>query len=244
MIIDNIFGVGIILFYFSGFGYLNSEIKFFFNLPEKKTAEDYFKKYIYLSQVLQSICISAKSEYYRREMSNPNAYTMGALYWQLNDIWAGVTWASVDYYGRWKLLHYGVKRFFSTVLVSPYDDGNNNMIVYVVSDRIEKSKSNLTIETWDWSGKILNTKSVLIDNPIHNSTEVFKQSFDDLLLGKSKSDVFVTFTLIDINTKEELSNNWFYPNQNYGGFKSIKLNKPTITISNVLKDGNYIFFYI
>ena len=38
---------------------------------------------------------------------------MGAIYWQLNDCWPVVSWASIDYFGRWKALHYYAKRFFS-----------------------------------------------------------------------------------------------------------------------------------
>ena len=48
---------------------------------------------------------------------------MGTLYWQLNDIWPGTSWASIDYYGRYKALQYVAKRFFAPVLISCEEQG-------------------------------------------------------------------------------------------------------------------------
>ena len=43
---------------------------------------------------------------------------MGTLYWQINDNWPVASWASIDYYGRWKALHYMAKKFYAPVAVS------------------------------------------------------------------------------------------------------------------------------
>lgn len=43
---------------------------------------------------------------------------MGAVYWQLNDCWPVISWSSIDYWGRWKALHYYAKRFFAPVMIS------------------------------------------------------------------------------------------------------------------------------
>ena len=48
---------------------------------------------------------------------------MGTLVWQLNDCWPVTSWASIDYYGRWKALHYYEKRFFAPVLISCAEEG-------------------------------------------------------------------------------------------------------------------------
>jgi beta-mannosidase len=48
---------------------------------------------------------------------------MGTLYWQLNDIWPVASWASIDYYGRWKALHYVAKRFFEPIMISCEETG-------------------------------------------------------------------------------------------------------------------------
>ena len=45
-------------------------------------------------------------------------HSTGSLYWQLNDNWPVISWSSIDYFGRWKALHYMSKHFFNPVLVS------------------------------------------------------------------------------------------------------------------------------
>lgn len=69
---------------------------------------------VYASQVLQAEAIRNAAEHFRRYRGR----CMGAIYWQLNDIWPGISWFSIDYYGRWKALHYYAKRFFAPVLLS------------------------------------------------------------------------------------------------------------------------------
>lgn len=73
-----------------------------------------FEHLIYVSQVLQGMAIKHGVEHWRRNRGR----CMGALYWQLNDNWPVASWASIDYYGRWKALHYMAKRFYADVLGS------------------------------------------------------------------------------------------------------------------------------
>jgi beta-mannosidase len=73
-----------------------------------------FEKLVYASQLLQALAIQYGVEHWRRNRGR----CMGAIYWQLNDIWPGASWSSIDYYGRWKALQYFAKRFFVPVLLS------------------------------------------------------------------------------------------------------------------------------
>ena len=71
---------------------------------------------VYASQLLQADAIRYGVEHLRRNRADMRC--MGAIYWQLNDIWPVASWSSIDYFGRWKALHYSAKRFFAPVLLS------------------------------------------------------------------------------------------------------------------------------
>lgn len=43
---------------------------------------------------------------------------MGLFYWQLNDVWLGVLWLSIDYYGCWKVLNFYVWCFYVLFVIS------------------------------------------------------------------------------------------------------------------------------
>lgn len=73
-----------------------------------------FPSLVYLTQLLQAEAVRTGVEFWRRSMD----CTSGALYWQLNDCWPVASWASLDYYGRWKALHYAARRFFAPVLLT------------------------------------------------------------------------------------------------------------------------------
>ena len=60
---------------------------------------------------------------------------MGALYWQLNDIWPVASWASIDYYGRYKALQYFAKRFFAPVMISCREVGIQDSRSYITTER-------------------------------------------------------------------------------------------------------------
>ena len=79
-----------------------------FRYPER------FDDLLYLTQVLQGMAMRFGVDHFRRNRGR----CMGALYWQLNDNWPVASWASLDYYGRWKALHYMAKRFYDPLAIS------------------------------------------------------------------------------------------------------------------------------
>ena len=79
-----------------------------------------FKTLVYTSQILQADAIKYGVEYFRRI----RGCCMGAIYWQLNDCWPVASWSSVDYYGRYKALHYAARKFFAPVACALFHEDN------------------------------------------------------------------------------------------------------------------------
>eukprot|EP00884_Botryococcus_braunii_P002498 jgi/Botrbrau1/12249/Bobra.0361s0012.2 len=114
------------------------------------TQEKLFRSFIYLMQVYQASAYETASTYWRRIKREPDAMTMGILYWQLNDIWPGFSWSSLDYDLNWKLLHYTTKRYFAPFIVS---GAKNDSVVtaYVTSDLLKPIAGMFTLEVIDWA---------------------------------------------------------------------------------------------
>ena len=111
-----------------------------------------FPSLVYLSLILQAEGIRYGVEHWRRNRDRVS----GTLIWQLNDCWPVASWASLDYFGRWKALHYAAKRFYAPLLLSVADDGKV-MKVHVTSDLVKPVdvQAHWRLETLD--GKCLNS---------------------------------------------------------------------------------------
>ncbi|MCM1266847.1 MAG: hypothetical protein NC302_03000, partial [Bacteroidales bacterium] len=96
-----------------------------------------FETLLYASQLLQADAIRYGIEHFRRNRGR----CMGAVVWQLNDIWPVASWASIDYYGRWKALHYAEKRAFAPLMISCEEVGELSERPFCVAqpEPIEKS---------------------------------------------------------------------------------------------------------
>lgn len=83
---------------------------------------------VYASQLNQASAIKYGVEHFRR----CRGYTMGSIYWQLNDCWPVASWSSVDYFGRYKALHYFAKKFYQPVAIGLFNE--NGQITINVSN--------------------------------------------------------------------------------------------------------------
>jgi len=111
-----------------------------------------FEMTLWLSQVLQGMAMKYAVENWRRHMPR----TMGTLYWQLNDCWPVASWSSIDYFGRWKALHYLAKAFYAPLLVSGVEDTEAGTVeLHVTSDLREPKAGMLAWSLTDLAGKPL-----------------------------------------------------------------------------------------
>ncbi|MHA1701504.1 MAG: beta-mannosidase [Promethearchaeota archaeon] len=116
-----------------------------------------FENQVILSQITQAEAIQYGVEHWRRNRND--FHCMGALFWQLNDCWPVASWSSLDYYGRWKALHYFAKRFYQNVFASIKEDKNS--VEFWVTNDLKKRKSVL----FEW--KMFNSESNKICVDMH-----------------------------------------------------------------------------
>ncbi len=158
-------------------------------LREYREPKD-FESFIYVSHVLQAEAIKVGAEHLRRQRPR----TMGSLYWQLNDCWPVASWASIDYYGRWKALHYYARRFYDEVLVSPFEE-DGKISTYVVSDKTQPMQGELRIRVLDFNGKQLFENKQNITIPELSSKIYSTIARTDLLKGTDAQHAFAVFDL-------------------------------------------------
>lgn len=178
-----------------------------------------FGTLLFASQLLQAEAIRYGVEHFRRNRGR----CMGALYWQLNDIWPVASWASIDYYGRYKALQYVAKRFFAPVMISCAEKGERTTRpdvniqpqradytteaqLAVANETLEEVSGRVVWELRCADGKIIREgsadvtvpalSSVWLDNIDFNKTDVNNtyMSFALLVEGKEISSGTVLFT--------------------------------------------------
>lgn len=160
-------------------------------LNEYKKPRD-FRAFLYMNHVLQGDAIKTAIESHRRQMP----YNMGTLFWQHNDCWPVASWASRDYYGRWKAQHYYVRKAYDDILISSVVEGDD-LKVYAVSDRLENTSGRLQLQVCQFDGTVVHHwgKSVGISG--NDSRVCFSAPLAKLLEGADRGTVYVRVDYTD-----------------------------------------------
>ncbi len=167
-----------------------------FSIPQK------FEHQVILSQITQAEAIEYGVAHWRQNR-NEN-HCMGALYWQLNDCWPVASWSSVDYFGRWKALHYFAKRFYQPLFASIREE--NDKIEFWVSNDLKEPHEMML----EW--KILNSEGIMLMNGEKNfrispCISLKIDSADVRLINKDKTQKqnnIIFFKLKDKNKQEKI----------------------------------------
>ena len=178
---------------------MQSQIIKHFSLPVRCSSDTNdqrsFDMYLYLVGIQQSRCYETAMNRWRqlRGMDNDaKKYTMGILYWQMNDIWQGPSWASIEYGGRWKPLQYAVKRVFDMISLSisylkttDLKGKSSGLIeVFVVNDILDLfASAEIVIELKSWK----------ITSNIKSETSLFFK--DTVIIAPERSNLVTSFVL-------------------------------------------------
>ena len=161
---------------------------------------------VYASQLLQAQAMQYGVEHWRRN----RGHCMGAVVWQLNDCWPVASWASIDYYGRWKALHYYEKRFFAPVLISCHEEGilsqdtNVNAEPFNLKKTARLNVSNETMKPFRGTAKwalrrpdasVIEEGAFDVDCPALSAVWMPEQDFG----GYGTYDCYYSYELVDEN---------------------------------------------
>ncbi|PSD30559.1 beta-mannosidase, partial [Stenotrophomonas maltophilia] len=149
-----------------------------------------FEDFVYLSQVMQADGIALAALHHRA--SRP--YTMGSLYWQLNDVWPGASWSSVDYFGRWKALHFAARRFFAPVTVAALRDEGSTRVRLINDGAALDARWRLRV--MDVEGKVLRRREETVTLAAAGVTPMGDFSDAELLAGADPMRTVAVFELL------------------------------------------------
>ncbi len=205
----------------SGNGLIIAQMTDTFRMPRD------FQSLVYLSMLLQAEGIRFGVEHWRRNKHRVS----GTLYWQLNDCWPVASWASLDFFGRWKALHYAARRFYAPIMLSILDEGKR-MQVHVTSDAGELFQGSIHWSLVTIAGKVLKSGHETVKVQPYASIPICSLEFD--LAGEQLRDTVFVAELFQGKQRMGLKIAPFVPN------KHLQLVDPGLDVSLGLEDGSLV----
>ena len=158
-----------------------------FRLPAK------FEDTVYLSQIVQSECVRDATEHWRRNRGRCN----GSMYWQLNDCWPVLSWASIDYYGGYKALQY-TARHFNAPLTASACETKNSVELHVINDKAVPFKGRIEYALSRFDGKRLSGGKAAADCAAASARKVCAPGIKGAL-ARCNHNCVLQYSLIDEN---------------------------------------------
>jgi beta-mannosidase len=208
----------------SGNGLMFGQMTDTFRMPKD------FPSLVYLSLLLQAEGIRYGVEHYRRNTGR----VAGTLYWQLNDTWPVASWSSLDFFGRWKALHYAARRFYAPVMLSLEDKGTQ-VGIHVTSDLRIAWKGSVRWSLETISGRVLENGEEAANAAPLASTPIRTLDFGDRLSDAEKRTTVLIAELWQEGRPVARNLATFVPN------KHLELAEPRLTVG-VDRSGDTLRF--
>jgi beta-mannosidase len=120
---------------------------------------------------------------------------MGSLYWQLNDVWPGASWSSVDWFGRWKALQFHARRFYAPVAVAALRSPEGKTTVSLLNDRTHAVRGELRLRVMSLDGKVLRDERKPVELAPLSASTAAGYLDADLLGGADPASTVAVFEL-------------------------------------------------
>lgn len=146
----------------------------------------------YLSQLNQAEAMHIAIQSHRKDAR----YCMGSLYWQLNDVWDGASWSTIEHKGKWKAAHYRLKALYAKniLIVETINDATT---VYLQSDNTDGQSGKLKIDILDFKGRSLGSYWSEAETRYLVASRVFQMPVKAMLKNKDKASFFLKVQLLN-----------------------------------------------
>ena len=152
-----------------------------------------FERLIYCSQLVQADCIRSNVEHMRRARGR----CMGSAYWQVNDSNPVISWSSIDYFGRWKGLHYAARRFYAPLLLSCDDTDPLRPVLYVTNDTRRDEALTVVCRLRDHTSRVLRQYNASIEARALTAAPVLTLDLaDDLADRQDRRTRYIEYALL------------------------------------------------
>lgn len=179
-----------------------------------------FESLLYVSQVLQAVAIKSGVEHWRRNRGR----CMGTIYWQLNDNWPVASWSSIDYFGRYKALHYMAMNFYeqeagSTLLQE------NTVEAHIQNENLTAGKCKVTMNLRTLDFTIMDSISTKLELEPLSAKKVMEKDYSEFFLKNPKENLFLETCFEYENGRIQKETEVFVP------YKHLNLSRPEIALA-------------
>lgn len=190
-----------------------------------------FDSLLYASQLIQAEGLRYGVEHWRRNRGR----CMGAVYWQLNDCWPVASWASIDYFGRWKALQYAAKRFFAPVLISACEEGTK-VSLHVSNETVKSLSGKLVWKLLNNVSSVMEMAEIDVELSELSSKEIITLDFSKTLDTKEKQrDSYLEYSFISQGETLSSGTVLFVKSKHFEFFN------PEISITSFEEKDKFIF---
>ncbi len=188
---------------------------------------------LYISQVFQAETIKIAVEHFRSNRDR----CKGSTYWQVNDNYPVISWSSIDYYGRWKALHYVAKRFYSPVILASHEIGLDCQLC-LCNETKYTFNGLIKAEIRDINSNIIKSLEKEVSANAFSAKNVLKLSISDLvdrngaeeniymslnMYNRKEREYFVSYKLLDDRAQIISSGTQLFTPHKYFKFKEANI---------------------
>ena len=185
-------------------------------------------EFVYWTQIMQSYALETAITSHRIAKDK----CMGTLYWQINDCWPVVSWATIDYFGNWKPAQYKVRRLYQPAGVLGFMK-KDGIEIYFVNDLLENFGAMVELDIYYTNGTLIMNSLV---------TQYFTANSKSLIFSFSSEEYMSNYKHIAIKTSYTPQvggnvKNYFF----YEDLSEIELVEPEIASQATIENGSYVF---